>query len=155
MKKIVPIFFILLISACQAIYEDGKELASVVRKDVSEISLDQLDARVENGEEFVLIDVRQPGEYAAGNIPGSFNIPRGELLFKIADDAYWEEQFMYPPEKDSEIILYCKAGDRGVLAAKELQQIGFTNVHNVIGGWDAYANDGEVVAPAPAGGCGG
>jgi len=111
---------------------------------------------IDNGEEFLLIDVRQPAEYEAGNITGSFSIPRGELEFLITDEMFWEEQFMYVPLKTDKIIVYCKAGDRGILAVQALQKLGFNNVYNLKGGYTAFAGDNvPVVKKAETGGCGG
>ena len=157
--KIKPTVLILLIaifSSCTAIFEDGKEMASVFKKDVNQMHVDSLRALIDNGESFLLIDVRQPAEYEAGNITGSFNIPRGELEFLITDEYFWEEQYMYVPLKEDLIIIYCKAGDRGNLAAKSLQKLGFTNVYNVEGGYTAFAGDeAPAAAKVESGGCGG
>jgi len=156
MKSSLMLLLVVAVTSCTAIYEDGKELASVVKANVKEMPADSLKAMIENGEEYLLIDVRQPAEYEAGNITGSFSIPRGELEFLISDEMFWEEQFMYVPLKTDKIILYCKAGDRGILAVKSLQNLGFTNVYNLKGGYTAFA--GENAAPVKkieSGGCGG
>ncbi len=147
---------IFLFSACTAIYEDGKELASVVKSEINEISVDTLKSMIDNGEEFLLLDIRQPAEYEAGNIPGSFSIPRGELEFFILDEYYWEEQFMYTPLKTDKIIVYCKSGARGTLAAKALKKLGFENVSNLQEGWIGFAGENPTVIKQPeSGGCGG
>ena len=147
---------IFLLSACTAIYEDGKELASVVKSEINEISVDTLKSMIDNGEEFLLLDIRQPAEYEAGNIPGSFSIPRGELEFFILDEYYWEEQFMYTPLKTDKIIVYCKSGARGTLAAQALKKLGFENVSNLQGGWFGFAGENPTVTKQPeSGGCGG
>ena len=141
--KYLKIFFIILLfstlSACVGIYEDGKEIASVVSNNIEEVTVDSLIVKIENGDEFYLLDVRQENEYKKGNIEGSFNIPRGELEFFISDSlGYWEEQLFYAPLKDDQIIIYCKSGARGTLAAHSLKQLGFTNVKNLIGGKEAW-----------------
>lgn len=149
---LLTVFF----ASCTAIYENGNELARVAKAHVSEIPVDTLKAMIENGEEYLLIDVRQPAEYDAGNITGSFSIPRGELEFLITDEMFWEEQFMYLPQKSDKIIVYCKVGDRGILAAKALQRIGFSNVYNLEGGYTAFAGDvAASTVKVDAGGCGG
>lgn len=157
--KLKPIIFILLIallSSCTAIFEDGKEMASVAKQEVKQMPADTLKALIENGEAFLLIDTRQPAEYEAGNITGSFNIPRGELEFLISDEYFWEEQFMYVPLHEDLIIIYCKAGDRGILAAQALQKLGFTNVYNLEGGYTAFAGDeAPATVKVESGGCGG
>ena len=147
---------IFMFSACTAIYEDGKELASVVKSEITEISVDTLKSMIENGDEFLLLDIRQPAEYEAGNIPGSFSIPRGELEFFILDEYFWEEQFMYTPLKTDKIIVYCKVGGRGALATQSLKKLGFENVSNLQGGWVGFAGENPAVTKQPeSGGCGG
>ncbi len=143
-------------ASCNAIYENGEELASSIQHDITEISVDELKTKIENGEDFLLIDVRQAGEYANATIPGALNIPRGTLEFKIRDDNFWEEEFLYTPEENDEIVIYCKKGDRGILSAMALQQLGFTNVKNLHGGilsWDP-AIDKNAPKKSGGGGCG-
>ncbi len=151
------LLFLILISfmGCNAIYEDGSDLAEVVKKDITEISVDSLKALQESGEGFLLIDVRQPAEYEAGNIAGAVSIPRGQLEFTILDDFYWEDQFMYTPEKTDQIVIYCKVGGRGALATKSLQQLGFENVANLKGGYMAFTGGEMPVQKVESGGCGG
>ena len=105
----------------------------------------------------MLIDVRQPDEYLTENIPGSVSIPRGLLEFNIGSEEFWSTQYMYPPEKDSEIIVYCKAGSRAILSAVSLMQLGYTNVKNLEGGYDAFNpnQDPNAIPKASAAGCGG
>ncbi len=156
-KPIAIALLLALFSACSAIYEDGEELAKSVKKYVTEISVDELNAKLESGEEFLLIDVRQAAEYDGGAIPGAINIPRGNLEFQIRNDEFWEEEFLYTPENDEEIIVYCKLGYRGILSAYALQQMGFTNVKNLQGGitaWDPNMEQNASKA-ASSGGCGG
>lgn len=147
---------IFVVSSCTNIYENGKELASVSKAKIKSISVKSLKAKFEAEEDFLLIDVRQYGEYSKGNIEGSSFISRGDLEFKILNDEFWEEEYMYTPEKDAEIIVYCKAGDRGALAAEALMKLGFTNVKNLKGGMKAWDPDFESAeAPTSDGGCGG
>jgi len=147
---------IIIFSSCTAIYEDGKDIVSVVKLEINEVSVDTLKSMIENGEEFLLLDIRQPAEYEAGNIPGSFSIPRGELEFLITDEYFWEEQFMYTPLKTDKIIVYCKSGGRATLAVQSLNKLGFENVSNLEGGWTAFAGENPVAEMQPeSGGCGG
>ena len=158
MKFNISILALLIIvfSSCTAIYEDGKELASVVKSEINEISVDTLKSMINNGEEFLLLDIRQPAEYESGNIQGSFSIPRGELEFLIPDEYFWEEQFMYAPLKTDKIIVYCKSGARGTLAAQSLKKLGFENVSNLKGGWIGFSGGNPVITKkSESGGCGG
>ncbi|MCD6365932.1 MAG: hypothetical protein J7L46_00175 [Bacteroidales bacterium] len=161
MKKkiiIIPVFLLLLITlfSCDGIYENGKELATDVNKFVPQISVDSLKAKIERGDEFLLIDVQQPNEYNSGNIDIASLIPRGELEFQILNDVFWEEQFMYAPKKEDEIVIYSQKGNRGALATQALIQIGFKNVKNLTGGFNAFDPNHEAGSePEEEGGCGG
>ncbi|MBE0639702.1 MAG: rhodanese-like domain-containing protein [Bacteroidales bacterium] len=158
-REILKTFTLLLVVAmtsCSAIYEDGQELASGIQQDITGITVDELNAKIENGEDFLLIDVRQKDEFTNSAITGALNIPRGTLEFTIRNDEFWEEEFLYTPENDQEIIVYCKLGHRGALAALALQQIGFTNVKYLQGGILAWDPNIEKNAPkkSSGGGCG-
>jgi phage shock protein E len=144
-------------TSCKGIYENGSEMAADCSDQVSQICVKTLQAKVEEGGDFYLIDVRQPSDYYTGNIPGSVLIARGVLEFKIDDMDFWSEQYIYPPEKDTEIIVYSENGDLGILAAKSLMQLGFTNVYNLEGGYKAFNpnQDPNAKPVTPGAGCGG
>ena len=156
--QVVSVFIVLIcVSACTGIYENGKEIATDTLPHIDEITVDELNSKIENMEDFFLIDVRQPAEFEKGNIAYSTLIPRGVLEFRIGDEKFWEEVEWYVPEKDADIIIYCKKGDRGILAAKALSELGYTNVKNLRGGiiaWDPEF-DMESSSNQEEGGCGG
>ncbi|MCF8369740.1 MAG: hypothetical protein K9G76_11925 [Bacteroidales bacterium] len=131
---------IFIIPACtnKMEFTSSDDMVAFYRQNIEEISPAELKAKLEEGEMFLLIDVREPGEHNLGYIPGAVNIPRGTLEFKIGKEEYWESQFMYLPEKTDEIIIYCKKGNRGVLAVNALKQLGYTNVKNLQGGWKEW-----------------
>ena len=148
---------LIMIAACAGIYENGSELAADTKPYIQEITVDELNIKINNQEEFFLIDVRQPAEFEIANIFYATNIPRGVLEFKIGDAAFWEGEYAEVPEKDSEIIIYCKKGDRGILAAKTLVDLGYSNVKNLSGGmvaWDPEF-DTDTGSKSDEGGCGG
>jgi len=156
-KKLIGLVLLALMTAsCSAIFENGDELAAANKFLVNQISESELRDKIDNGEDFYLIDVRQEKEFVQVSIPGAFNIPRGVLEFKINDYDYWEEEFFYEPEKDDEVIIYCQKGFRGVLAALTLKQLGFTNVKNLEGGIISWDPEIEKNAPTTktGGGCG-
>jgi len=91
----------------------------------------------------VLLDVRQPEEYAEAHIPGAFNIPLRELAQNL--DKL--------PDLDAEIVVYCGSAFRSTMAMTSLQILGYTNVRNMAGGFGAWSTAGlpfEGGAPAPA-----
>lgn len=81
----------------------------------------------------VFIDVREPGEFSMGHLEGAVNIPRGLLEFKVAGEV---------PDKTTPIVIYCKSGGRGSLAAATLARMGYSKVVNMQGGWDAWMKAG-------------
>ena len=81
----------------------------------------------------VIIDVREKDEYLEGYIPTAKWIPRGFLELRI------EEQV---PEKNSEVVLYCAGGTRSALAAKALEDLGYSNVKSMAGGFTAWKRAG-------------
>lgn len=85
-----------------------------------------------------VIDVREPGEYLVGHLPGAVNIPRGVLEFKIADHAALTN-------KDLPIVLYCKTGGRAALSAVNLQRMGYAQVRSLTGGFDGWVSGGQKV----------
>ena len=153
--------FVILLFAfggCTGIYEDGKELANDAKTRITEINVQDLKSMIDTGATFLLIDVRQKDEYSKGNIIGSISIPRGVLEFKINNEQYWEEEFMYPPLKEDEIIIYCKSGARGALATESLKKLGYTNVKNLTGGivaFDPELAGGKGKKQEESSGCGG
>ena len=81
----------------------------------------------------IFLDVREPDEYEQGAIPGAVHIPRGHLEFQV------EGRLL---NKDEPVVVYCAGGARSAFAAKTLQEIGFTNVVSVIGGFNRWKDEG-------------
>jgi len=90
----------------------------------------------------LLLDIREPAEFAALYIPGSINVPRGVL----EQSCEWDYDETVPElagEREREIVVICRSGKRSVLAADVMQQMGFSNVVSLklgIRGW----NDAEL-----------
>jgi rhodanese-related sulfurtransferase len=106
-------------------YPDSvKQYVGATKKQVTTINLEQFKAAYDQRKLGLIVDVREPDEFAEGYIPGAINIPRGLIEFNI-----WTE-VGYPDKTDvnKQITLYCKTGGRCALAAKSLKDLGFTNV---------------------------
>lgn len=99
-----------------------------VRRSVATIDLEGYAAVVRNPAGAFLVDVRDEGEFKAGHIPGETNLSRGRLEFQI-----WRA-LGYPSYVDlnQKIYVHCGSGARAVLAARQLKDIGFTNVTAVV-----------------------
>ena len=140
LKITVFVLIGLMITACSTkeSYQNVDELLAQVAPNVTEISVQELHQLFDDGEIIVLIDVREPNEFNPGYIPGAVNIPRGLIEFNVLKDEFWENQFLYPPLKTDLVVVYCKKGHRGLLAADVLQKFGFKNVKWLKGGFKAW-----------------
>ena len=116
-----------------------EQLVTEARARIREVSPTDLSSMSQGG--VVLIDVREPGEYAQGHLPGAVNIPRGVLEFQIhahpAMACVAEESLANTSRR---LVLYCRTGGRSALAADSLQELGFTDVLSLAGGVEAWRN---------------
>jgi sulfur-carrier protein adenylyltransferase/sulfurtransferase len=120
-----------------------KEMLGEARQIIPEQPPAELKKRLDAGEPVVVIDVRDPDEYRDGSIEGANNISRGFLEFRIGAAA---------ADQTTPIVLYCQTGLRSMLAAKALHDLGYTNVVNLQGGFQRWAQSGfAVVKDAPLG----
>jgi rhodanese-related sulfurtransferase len=104
---------------------------------VSEVSLDQARARLAANPDAVLVDVREDSEWAAGHAREAVHLGKGILERDI------EKMF---PDKSREIIMYCGGGYRSVLTASAAMQMGYQNVHSLMGGYKALVTAGWAMA---------
>lgn len=141
MKRIILIIVALgTLYSCQNSdsFSSVDEMVEFAGKDLKMITVNDLKTKLDSFEMFNLIDVREPSEHNHGYIPGSVNIPRGTLEFKIANVDFWESTGFYFPESSEEFILYCKKGSRSILAAETLKKLGYKNVKIVEEGWKKW-----------------
>lgn len=98
-------------------------------------------ARAMVGKSLVL-DVREPAEFAAGCLPGAVNIPRGVLEFQIGNHPAFQGK------QGAEILVYCLSGGRSALAVEAMQKLGYTGPVSLAGGFKGWhESGGAVVAP--------
>jgi len=114
------------------------QLVATTKKQVKTIDMAALKAAIDRGEAGLIVDVREPGEYADGHLNGAINVPRGMIEFNI-----WTH-IGYPDKTDmgKKLTLYCRTGGRCALAAKSLQDLGLTNVTAVDMKIDDWAKAG-------------
>ena len=109
--------------------EEFLRKAAEAKARVPQLDPGQVDQHIATGA--VVIDVRDPDEHAKANVPGAVNISMDALAAKIASTV---------PDKDAPIVCYCNGGNRGSLAAAQLQDLGYTNVSSIAGGLKGYAS---------------
>lgn len=100
------------------------QMVAAVKKQIKTVNMADFKAAYDRKDAGLLVDVRQENEFSDGFIPGAVNVPRGLIEFTI-----W--QYVGFPDKtdmNKKMTLYCKTGGRCALAAKSLQDLGFTNV---------------------------
>jgi rhodanese-related sulfurtransferase len=95
------------------------------RRRIREITIDDVKARLDRGETFLLLDVREESEYANDHLPGAIHLGKGVIERDIEERV---------PELDTLLVLYCGGGYRSALAADNLQKMGYTNVLSMDGG---------------------
>lgn len=109
---------------------------------VENLTVEQAAGEIERGDA-LLIDIREPGERTAdGSIPDAVPAPRGMLEFWADPSSpYHRDEFL--PER--RIILHCASGGRSALAAKTLQELGYSNVAHMDGGIKAWNASGRAI----------
>ena len=108
-----------------------EDLVRAAKGDVGTLSPEEVAAA--RGAGAVLIDVREPDEWAAGCIRDALHIPRGTIEFKIGDAV---------SDKNTRIVTYCAAGSRAALAAATLKTMGYAGAIASDAGFDALVKHG-------------
>jgi glyoxylase-like metal-dependent hydrolase (beta-lactamase superfamily II)/rhodanese-related sulfurtransferase len=111
-----------------------EDKVSDAKRHIVEIDVAQSKQLLAEGN-IVLIDTREESEYAAGHIDEAILLPRGMLEFKISDIPELID-------KSKAVLIYCRLGNRSALAAQTLQQLGYTNVLSMAGGFEAWKRSG-------------
>jgi rhodanese-related sulfurtransferase len=109
------------------------KLCEDVRKRVTEVSIDDVAARISRGDRFELVDVREESEFSKGRITGARHLGKG-IIERDIEKAI--------PDPGADIVLYCGGGFRSALAAENLQRMGYTNVKSMDGGWRGWTAKG-------------
>jgi rhodanese-related sulfurtransferase len=101
------------------------KIVDEARKRIKETTVEQVKAKLDRGEKFHLVDVREESEFAKDHLPKAVHLGKGIIERDI------EEKI---PDTNAEIVLYCGGGFRSALAADNLQKMGYTNVISMDGG---------------------
>ncbi len=100
---------------------------------IKQWSFQEVKRRLDAGEKFLLVDVREDHEWAGGHLPGAMHLGKGIIERDI-------EQAV--PDKSKTIVLYCGGGYRSALAADNLRKMGYANPISMDGGWRAWTESG-------------
>ena len=109
------------------------QLLQLAKSEIQEITVGEVKARIDDGLEPTLIDIRERDEWVQGHIPGAQFVPRGYLELQI------EEQ---QPDRSRPVVIYCAGGVRSAFAARNVQEMGYTDVYSLIGGFGGWKSAG-------------
>jgi|SRR3954447_1353023 rhodanese-related sulfurtransferase len=95
------------------------------RSRVKETNVEEVKSKLERGEKFLLVDVREESEFAKDHLPGAIHLGKGVIERDIESRV---------PDLNTHMVLYCGGGFRSAMAADNLQKMGYTNVFSMDGG---------------------
>jgi molybdopterin/thiamine biosynthesis adenylyltransferase/rhodanese-related sulfurtransferase len=108
-----------------------RELIRKVKSEIREVTPEEAQQAAKGGA--LLVDVREADEWAQGHAPGALHVPRGFLELRIEEKAQ---------DKGSKIVLYCAGGTRSAFAARSLQELGYSDVVSLSGGFGKWKEAG-------------
>ena len=141
-KKLSTLIMILTLSSTTMMAKplSKMDLIHQAQKEVGEMSPEKLKKLLDDGEEIIVLDVRETEQRAEGSIPSDefskesfYAITRGNLEWEVAKKI---------EEKDALIVTYCRKGGRGALASSVLRKMGYKNATTLKGGLKGWAKAG-------------
>jgi len=109
------------------------QLMEEARQVIPEAPVEEVKTRLDRGEQWTLLDVRERDEYREGHLEGALSLPRGFLEIRVEETV---------SEKNTPIIAYCAGGVRSLMAARTLKEMGYENVMSMTGGYTAWKHAG-------------
>jgi molybdopterin/thiamine biosynthesis adenylyltransferase/rhodanese-related sulfurtransferase len=109
-----------------------RDLLKAAKAEITEVDTATAAERIAAGA--LVLDVREPDEYEAGAIPGAVHIPRGHLESQVESKL---------PDKSAPVVVYCAGGVRSAFAARTMQELGYTNVVSMDGGFGRWKDEGR------------
>ena len=110
-----------------------KDLLAAAKAVITEIDTAGAAEKISGGD-VVVLDVREPDEYAEGAVPGALHIPRGHLEAQVEGRI---------TDKNTAIVVYCAGGVRSAFAARTLGELGYANVLSMAGGYGKWKDEGR------------
>jgi len=111
----------------------AQEMVNDAKQQITEVNVATAKQLLAEGN-IVVVDTREESEYAAGHLADALSLPRGVLEFKIGTVPELANQ-------SKAVLIYCRSGNRSALAAKTMQQLGYTNVLSMAGGYEAWCKE--------------
>ena len=108
-----------------------RDLLNAAKSEIREVTAEDVAARLGN---VTLLDVREPDEYEQGALAGAIHVPRGQLEFSIEGRI---------TDKTAPVVVYCAGGTRSAFAAKTLQELGYSDVVSMAGGFNKWKDEGR------------
>lgn len=121
----------------------ASEMVAAAKAGIENLTTDQVAAELAGGD-VVLVDLREPTETAKGGIPGAVNAPRGMLEFHADPTTPYHLEALDPGRRT---ILYCASGGRSALAVRTLQELGYSDVAHLEGGFSSWVAQDRPVTP--------
>jgi molybdopterin/thiamine biosynthesis adenylyltransferase/rhodanese-related sulfurtransferase len=110
-----------------------RDLLKKVKSEISEVTPEEVEERLKRGDRFSLLDVRENEEVIHGIVPGARHVTRGHLESQVEDVL---------TDKDAEVVVYCAGGVRSAFATKTLEELGYSNVSSMAGGFTRWKDLG-------------
>ena len=116
-------------------HKTGEELIEEAKKQIEEVTPEQVCEMQARAERVVYLDVREPNEWNLGRLPHAVHLPRGNLETKV-------EALI---DRDQRVVIYCARGNRSALAALTMKQMGYDNVASMSRGFLGWGDiNGEI-----------
>ena len=116
-------------------HRTGEDLIEKAKRQIEEVTPEQVREMQARGESVVYLDVREPNEWNLGRLPQALHLPRGNLETKVEGLI----------DRNQKVVVYCARGNRSALAALAMKQMGYENVASMARGFLGWADiNGEV-----------
>ena len=113
----------------------GQELVEEARRQIDEVTPEQVRELQTHNARVVYLDVREPNEWNLGRLPHAVHLPRGNIESKVESMI----------DRTQKVVIYCARGNRSALAALTMKQMGYENVVSMSGGMQGWADiNGEI-----------
>ena len=110
-----------------------RDLVAEAKREISLFQIKDVKEKLDQGEDFVLVDVREPDEQQKGRLPKAVPIPRG--ILEMTMERHFKDQA-------KPIVLYCAGGGRSAVAAQTLKKMGYETVASMEGGFEEWTRSG-------------